>query len=197
MLKPDHERPGPLRRCLVSGASYPKDQLLRFVRRPDSQEAILDLSGKVPGRGAYLSCNRTIVEQFSEKSRSLLSRAFAAPTRLPEGWREQAARQAEAQLLQRLGLLRRSATLVLGAAALDEALKRGRIWLLILASDAAPNTRAQLEKRASHLPWLDRFSSHDLAIATGRARVVQGGITQEVPKLLSAQARAAVLALSE
>ena len=43
----------PLRRCLATNQSYPKQELFRVVRTP-SNEVILDISGKANGRGAYI-----------------------------------------------------------------------------------------------------------------------------------------------
>lgn len=42
----------PMRRCLVSNQSYPKEELFRVVSTQDG--VILDISGKVNGRGAYI-----------------------------------------------------------------------------------------------------------------------------------------------
>ncbi len=43
----------PLRVCLGCREKIPKKDLVRLVRTPDN-EVILDMTGKKPGRGAYL-----------------------------------------------------------------------------------------------------------------------------------------------
>lgn len=43
----------PLRRCTGCGESFPKKELIRVVRTPEG-EVVLDFTGKVSGRGAYV-----------------------------------------------------------------------------------------------------------------------------------------------
>ncbi len=43
----------PLRICLGCREKIPKKDLVRLVRTPDN-EVVLDMTGKKPGRGAYL-----------------------------------------------------------------------------------------------------------------------------------------------
>ena len=44
----------PMRRCLATNQSFPKKDLLRIVRTPEG-EVKVDLTGKLNGKGAYLS----------------------------------------------------------------------------------------------------------------------------------------------
>lgn len=44
----------PMRRCLATNESFPKKDLLRIVRTPEG-EVKVDLSGKMNGKGAYIS----------------------------------------------------------------------------------------------------------------------------------------------
>jgi predicted RNA-binding protein YlxR (DUF448 family) len=53
----------PLRRCLVTGESLPKSQLVRLVRTPD-QKLVIDPSGKLNGRGAYLKKDAQLVAKL-------------------------------------------------------------------------------------------------------------------------------------
>ena len=52
----------PLRRCLATNQSYPKQELFRVVRTP-SNEVILDISGKANGRGAYIYMNEEAIQK--------------------------------------------------------------------------------------------------------------------------------------
>lgn len=53
----------PLRKCIACGENKPKKELLRVVRKSDSDIEV-DLTGKVNGRGAYicadLNCLNTV-----------------------------------------------------------------------------------------------------------------------------------------
>lgn len=56
----------PMRRCVVSGESCPKKDLLRIVRKPDGSIAV-DLSGKLNGKGAYLKKDIEILKIAKQK----------------------------------------------------------------------------------------------------------------------------------
>ena len=46
----------PTRRCLGCGEHFPKNSLIRVLRTPDG-ECVLDMTGKMSGRGAYICKN--------------------------------------------------------------------------------------------------------------------------------------------
>lgn len=50
----------PIRTCVVSRQSYPKNELIRIVKNKDN-ELFIDLSGKANGRGAYIKKDSDIV----------------------------------------------------------------------------------------------------------------------------------------
>ena len=43
----------PMRRCLVKNQSFPKMELFRVVKTKDNK-VVLDITGKLNGRGAYI-----------------------------------------------------------------------------------------------------------------------------------------------
>ena len=69
----------PLRKCSGCGEMKPKKELVRVVRSPQG-EVSLDLTGKAPGRGAYL-CRSAACLMKARKAKRL-ERAFACP--IPE-----------------------------------------------------------------------------------------------------------------
>jgi len=50
----------PMRTCTVSREKLPKQELVRIVRTPEG-EILIDLKGKVNGRGAYLKKDKDVV----------------------------------------------------------------------------------------------------------------------------------------
>lgn len=72
----------PLRMCVVCRQMKTKDLLLRVVKK--DEEFSLDVSGKMPGRGAYICRGGDCCEKF-EKQRSF-ERAFkgSVPPQLKE-----------------------------------------------------------------------------------------------------------------
>lgn len=58
----------PMRMCVVTREKYPKKELIRVVRSEDG--VIIDQTGKVNGRGAYLKKDISVVDK-AEKSKIL------------------------------------------------------------------------------------------------------------------------------
>lgn len=59
----------PLRKCVVTQEMLPKKELIRVVRTSEG-DVVIDQTGKVNGRGAYLSKDIEVVRQ-AEKKRTL------------------------------------------------------------------------------------------------------------------------------
>lgn len=62
-----------MRKCLASGESVPKKDLLRIVRTPEG-EVKVNTTGKLNGKGAYLKKSLEALE--IAKKKNLLSRAL-------------------------------------------------------------------------------------------------------------------------
>ncbi len=161
--------------------------LLRLVRAPDGG-VVADIHEKLPGRGAWVHLDRAAVE--TALARGTLARALAA------SWRQPVSRDAlgpdllalietglRERVLARLGLMRRSGRLVLGADATQAAIRAGKVTLLVLARDAGENARAKTlsHARACALPVLDLFDRTELALALGRDNVVQAALVTSLP----------------
>ena len=52
----------PMRSCVITKEKLSKKELIRVVRTPD-QAVVIDLTGKVNGRGAYLKKDLTVFEK--------------------------------------------------------------------------------------------------------------------------------------
>lgn len=59
----------PLRKCVVTQEMLPKKDLIRVVRTPEG-DVVIDSTGKLNGRGAYLSRNVDVI-RLAEKKRTL------------------------------------------------------------------------------------------------------------------------------
>ena len=63
----------PMRRCLATNESFPKKDMLRIVRTPE-KEVKVDLTGKLNGKGAYLSKSLEALQIVKQKN--LLEKAL-------------------------------------------------------------------------------------------------------------------------
>ena len=68
------KRKTPMRMCTGCGEMKPKLELVRIVRSPEG-EVSLDLTGKKPGRGAYICRSAECLRAAQKKRR--LEKAFA------------------------------------------------------------------------------------------------------------------------
>ena len=66
----------PMRQCLGCREMKPKKELVRVVKSPEG-EVSLDLTGRKPGRGAYV-CPRVDCLRLARKARRL-EKAFSCP----------------------------------------------------------------------------------------------------------------------
>lgn len=70
------QRKIPLRKCVVSGEMKPKKEMIRVVRSKEGEVAI-DPTGKMPGRGAYVSIEPAVVQKAWDKQ--ILNRVLDTP----------------------------------------------------------------------------------------------------------------------
>lgn len=68
----------PMRMCMGCRERRPKRELVRVVRRAADGLVVLDPTGKLAGRGAYVCCDKLQCLEKAVKSRAL-ERALEAP----------------------------------------------------------------------------------------------------------------------
>ena len=71
-----HARKVPLRMCTGCGEMKPKKELVRVVKSPEG-EISLDITGRKPGRGAYVCPNPDCLKAARKARR--LEKAFSGP----------------------------------------------------------------------------------------------------------------------
>lgn len=64
------EKKIPMRKCTGCGEMKPKKELIRVLKAADSEEILLDTTGRKNGRGAYL-CDSLDCFQKARKTRGL------------------------------------------------------------------------------------------------------------------------------
>jgi hypothetical protein len=66
----------PMRKCVVTNEQHPKGEMFRIVHTVEGQ-VVVDLTGKVRGRGAYLSKNKDVIATAMKKK--ILERHLEVP----------------------------------------------------------------------------------------------------------------------
>ena len=150
-LGPDPEpepETGPLRRCIVTRARLPKEQMIRFVVGPD-RTLVPDLGARLPGRGIWLSASGDVVEPARGKGDGYrqLARAFARAARGPVSVPPDLPVVLDTALVRRigelLGLTRRAGQAIAGFEKAREWLRAGRVRLVLQASDGSEAERTR------------------------------------------------------
>ena len=174
----DHERKGEdsLRRCLATGQSLPKWELLRFVASPDGQ-IVPDLGNELPGRGAWVSANAKALKKAIDKG--LLKKALEAD--VPGDLQA----LVEALLVKRtlglIGMARKAGLAVAGFERVKEALDaheigRARVAAVLEASDGAADGRRSVTAKAKAVAGdavvCGLFTSEELSMALGASNVI-------------------------
>ena len=161
------------RRCIVSGASAPRDALLRFVVGPGGS-LVPDLSETLPGRGLWVTAERAALTTAIE--RGLFARAARRPIAVAPDMIDEIERQMTARALGLLGLARRAGVLVAGFDQVRRALAERRAAVLIEASDGARHGRERLGALARDIPVITQFDGAALSRSVGRDNVVHAAL---------------------
>lgn len=166
-------REEPERRCLVTGEVGAKAGLVRFVLAPDGT-VTPDVAERLPGRGLWVSAARDIVE--TAVARRLFARAARAPATAPPDLADRVERLLAERCRELLGLARRSGQAVAGFEKVREALRSGRVGLLLEASDGAEHGRQKLAALGAGVKQTRVLRADELGLAFGRDHVVHAAV---------------------
>jgi uncharacterized protein len=142
---------------------------LRFVVGPGG-EIVPDVAANLPGRGLWLTPRRDALERAVAKR--LFARATRRPVVLPSGLAD----RVESLLAQRccdaIGLARRSGIAVAGFQKVGEAVRAGKVALLLSALDGAEGGRNKIRALGRGLPLVTVLTSAEMGGVFGRDHVV-------------------------
>ena len=157
------------RRCIASGSVFSRAALLRFVVAPDGT-LVPDLSGRLPGRGLWLSPRRDMIEKAC--SRNLFAKAAKAPVTVPHDLSRQLVTLLRRRCLDLLGLAARAGQIAGGFEKVRGQLKAGKVGLLLQAVDGAEDGRRKLRQLAAYqdppVSVFEVLRAEDLGKALGR-----------------------------
>ena len=171
-------RQSPERRCIALGESTVTNRLVRFVLSPDGR-AVPDVAGKLPGRGAWLTARRDLVDQAVKKK--LFSRAFRQQVTVDPNLADLLERLLAERLIATISLARRAGAAVTGAEKVRSRITSGAAAVLIQAHDGSPDGLGKIarlaeaagEGRISRLTLLD---SAELGLAFGREFAIHAAL---------------------
>ncbi len=172
---------GSERKCLVTGEVQPKHGLIRFVMGPDAQ-VFPDVMGKLPGRGVYVSSERSALETAVKKK--LFARGFKTRVNVPTELVAEVETQVARRLVNLISLARKSGAAVAGYEKVKDWLIKEEARILIQASDGSERGKSKLST-----PYKGKFvgclTADELGMAFGRETVIHaalasGGLSKRV-----------------
>jgi uncharacterized protein len=165
---------GPLRRCIVTREVLPKESLVRFVIGP-AADAVPDIAGKLPGRGLWVKAERAVLAGAVAKN--LFAKAARQSVTVPADLVDRTVALLSHRCLDLIGLARRAGQVVCGFEKVRDALRNGRVGLVLAGADGADDGRGKLEALAGELPILAQFTVAELSAALGRENVVHAALS--------------------
>ena len=179
---------GPERRCILSGRTAPRDDLVRLAISPEG-DVLPDALARAPGRGAWIGVSKAELEAAlaNGKLKAALARAFrGAKLAIREDLPERTEIALRKAFLERLGLEMRTGALILGSDRIAGEARSGSVAALYHAADASEDGARKLDQAwrvgndaegsglcGIRLP-LDRAA---LSVALGRDNVVHLALT--------------------
>ena len=164
----DLER-GPNRRCIATGESLPVAKLVRFVVGPD-HALVPDIDGRLPGRGLWLSADRSMIETAASKR--MFAKAARGNVTVAADLADKVADLLKRRCLNHLGLARRAGLVAAGAEKVRAQISTGRTAVLFEAADGSLPERRKFVALAPHVPIVDVFTGAELGSALGRDSAV-------------------------
>ena len=167
------------RTCIVTRTVDDADELIRFVRGPDGI-VVPDIRRRLPGRGVWVKAKRGFVAQAVEKR--LFSRGFKAEAKAPDDLADQTGALLCKAALSLLALANKAGLAVTGFEKVAEAARKGRIAVLVEASDGAPDGRRKLAGAVAAAglqpPVVEVFDAAQMGLAFGLAGVVHAAVAE-------------------
>ena len=162
----------------MTGEILPEARLLRFVLDP-SGSVVPDVEAKLPGRGFWVSAERSLLERAAK--RGAFAKAAGKAVAVPDDLTA----RAEAGIVQRtlswLGFARRAGELILGFDRVEREIRSPEPPAVIVeASDAGADGRRKLQaaaKSSGYIPFvIAALSNAELSLSLGRENVVHAAV---------------------
>jgi predicted RNA-binding protein YlxR (DUF448 family) len=176
----------PERRCIVTMERRPQGEMIRFVLGPDNV-VTPDIDGRLPGRGAWVTASREILDTAVRKG--AFPRAFKSPAKADPALLGLVEGLLAKRALSQFGLARGAGQVIAGMEQVRDALKKEPVACLVEASDGAGDGRDKLTGLAAaisgsasqnglEIAVIGCFSADELGMALGRPRVIHACLKQ-------------------
>lgn len=157
------------RKCVATGEIKPLDELLRFVKTPDSR-LVPDFNRKIEGRGLYVSNSKTLLKQALAKN--LFVKSIHLFLKIPADFEEQVESLLCKKGLDWVNLARKAGALVTGFEKVKASIVKNKAAFVIVATDVADDGSQKIEAIAQNLEILKVYERKDLDAALNKENTV-------------------------
>ncbi len=163
-----------VRKCLVSGDFLPRERMIRFILGPSSQ-LTPDIDCKLPGKGFWLNARRDIVE-MAVLSKRWFTKAARHDVVIPEDLLVRLDLLLSRRCKNLLGIAKKSGKVVAGFEKVEAALSKGKVQILLFASDGAEGSLAKLKNLPEGMEVMRDLTAEEQGEALGRSNCVFVGL---------------------
>ena len=173
----------PLRLCAVSRTHAEPGDLIRFVAGPEGQ-IVPDLTRRLPGRGVWVGATRELVRSAIQQK--VFGRSLKQPISVADDLDLLIEHLMLRRLAEAISIANKAGLLVTGFGKVDEQLEKGRVAVLVHASDGALGGATKLNRKFQALVGPEAFeravvkelTGPQLDLATGRSNVVHAAASE-------------------
>ena len=170
-MSPGHK--GNPRRCIATGASLAKSELVRFAISPDNV-LLPDVLARLPGRGIWVTASAAAVE--SAVAKRSFTRAARRPIELPPDLPQIVEAQLAKRVINMLALARKSGAAIAGFTKVRAAIAAERVAVLLQASDGSPAQLRRVAPQSCNIASVQTLSAEELGIAFRRDHVIHAAV---------------------
>ena len=163
----------PERKCIATGESQPKAGLIRFCVGPGAA-LVPDVLGKLPGRGIYVSADRSALALAVKKN--LFTRATRQPVKVPDGLPDLVETLILRRVIDTLSLARKAGDAVMGYEKVKDWLAKGTAVTLIQASDGSERGKTKLNAPEGKGGFIGVLTAEEIGLAFGRDRAIHAAL---------------------
>ena len=157
------------RKCLVTGLTEEKKDLVRFVIGPD-QNLVPDIDQNLPGRGYWVLAQRSIIEKALKKN--VFLRIVKNKISIDPNLLKIIESQTTKKIINQISLSRKAGMAIFGFEKVKSALLNKNIGLLIQASDGSKREKQRIITANTPSALNDCLSGAELGKAFGREKVI-------------------------
>lgn len=157
------------RKCIVTGQVKSKDELLRFVKTPDSR-LVPDFNKKLEGRGLYVSNSKKALKTALDKN--LFIKSIHLHLKIEDNFLTMVEQLLYKRGLDSINLARKAGALVTGFEKVKEKILKNKVAFLIEAKDASQDGTNKIKAISENIEVINVYNTQDLDTAMNKINTV-------------------------